>query len=351
MLPVSRTRRDATRRTQPPSRDGRPRTVAPEVSEGLAPPDRARGRRVADRVVWEPHADRRRPHREPERRVHHHRLAVEPELYRRRRRHVERRRRPRHEPLESLRMPGRERRDERRRAALFAQARARRCRGGRCRGGAGCPSRAKVSPYGLFETWITCAPSCRSPSPSVNRRSNGSVSGPSTCGSVVRVVSTLASRYCGRAHDRGVQTERHVVDEHVTVDVGEVEPALDRVAVGVQRPDDVVAVEPEVEREVVPCAGGDDHHRQPELGGDGADHGLRAVAARHAEHVDAARGHVAHPLEPVLTRLEHDRFDPSAAAFVDEVEPLRLAAARLEVHEQDAALARAGRECPRHRRP
>ena len=45
---------------------------------------------------------------------------------------------------------------------------------------------------------------------------------------------------------------------------------------------------------MVPRAGGDDHHRQAELGGDGADHGLRAVAAGHAEHVDAARGHVAH---------------------------------------------------------
>ena len=142
----------------------------------------------------------------------------------------------------------------------------------------------------------------------------------------------------GRANDRGVETERHVVDEHVTVHVGEVEPSLHRVAIRVERPDDVVAVEPEIEREVVPCAGGDDHHRQPELSGDAADHGLRAVTARHAEHVDAARGHVAHALEPVLIRLEHDRFDPAAAAFVDKVEPLRLTAARLEVHEQHAAL-------------
>ena len=120
------------------------------------------------------------------------------------------------------------------------------------------------------------------------------------------------------------------------VHVAEVHRALHGLAVGVERPDDVVAVEAEVQGQVVARAGRHDDHRQTELGGDGADHGLRAVAAGHAEHVHAAGGHVAHGLDPVHPRFEHDRLDAAPLALVDEVEPLGLAAARLEVHEQHA---------------
>ena len=141
----------------------------------------------------------------------------------------------------------------------------------------------------------------------------------------------------GGAHDRGVQPKRHVVHEHVAVQVGEIDPAFHGVAVRVQRAHHVVAVEPEVEREVVAGAGGDDHHRQPGLRRDRRDHRLRAVPARHAEHIDAARGHIADPLEPVLPRLEDHRLDPSPAALVHEFEVLCLAAARLQVHEEHAA--------------
>ena len=141
----------------------------------------------------------------------------------------------------------------------------------------------------------------------------------------------------GGAHDRGVQPERHVVHEHVTVQVGEIESAFHGVAVGVQCAHHVVAVQPEIECEVVAGPGRDDHHRQPGLRRDRCDHRLRAVPARHAEHIDAARGRIADPLEPVLARLEDHRLDPAPAAFVHEVEVLRLAAARLQVHEQHAA--------------
>ena len=52
-------------------------------------------------------------------------------------------------------------------------------------------------------------------------------------------------------HRLGVEAERDVVDEHAAVDLGEVHPALAAVDERVERADDVVAVDAEVEREVV----------------------------------------------------------------------------------------------------
>ena len=115
------------------------------------------------------------------------------------------------------------------------------------------------------------------------------------------------------AHDGGVQAERDVVHEHVTVDVGQVHRPLDGLAVAVERADDVVTVEAEVECEVVPRAGRHDDHRQPHLGRHGADHRLGTVAAGHAEDVDAAGGHVPHHLKPVLPRLQHHGLGSRAA--------------------------------------
>jgi hypothetical protein len=52
----------------------------------------------------------------------------------------------------------------------------------------------------------------------------------------------------------GVDTERHVVDEHTAVHLGEVDPPLASVNEGVERADDVFPVDPEIEREVIPSA-------------------------------------------------------------------------------------------------
>ena len=84
---------------------------------------------------------------------------------------------------------------------------------------------------------------------------------------------------------------------------------------------------------MVPSAGGHDHHRQPELRGDASHERLRPVSSRHPDHVVLRRG-LADDRHPVLPRLEHDRFDPSRPAFVDETEALGLAPSRLQVHEQ-----------------
>ena len=89
-------------------------------------------------------------------------------------------------------------------------------------------------------------------------------------------------------HRLGVEAERDVVDEHAPVDLGEVDGALAAVDERVERADDVVAVDAEVEREVVARAGGDAGVGQTALGGDRRDDRLRAVAAGHRQPVGAA---------------------------------------------------------------
>ena len=88
-------------------------------------------------------------------------------------------------------------------------------------------------------------------------------------------------------HDLGVGTEGGVVDEGPAVDQAEVDPQLDPVAQGVQASRRVLAVQPEVEGEMVPGACADHEERDAVLGGDAGHQGLGAVTARDAEQVSA----------------------------------------------------------------
>ena len=142
----------------------------------------------------------------------------------------------------------------------------------------------------------------------------------------------------GGAHDGRVEAERDVVHEDVAVHLGQVHRPLHGLAVGVERADDVVAVEAEVERQVVPGAGRHDHHRQPELGRHGRHHGLGAVAARHAEDVGAAVGDVAR--EPGASRRRAAGRRARCRAPLHSStrrKLLGLPAAGLEVHDQHAS--------------
>ena len=58
--------------------------------------------------------------------------------------------------------------------------------------------------------------------------------------------------------DLPVDAERHVVDEHAAIDLSQVDAPLDRRTEGVERAHDVIAVEAQIEREVVARASG--HH-------------------------------------------------------------------------------------------
>ena len=132
----------------------------------------------------------------------------------------------------------------------------------------------------------------------------------------------------------GVEPERDVVDEHAAVDLGQVDGSLAAVDERIEGADDVVAVDAEVEREVVARAGGHARVGQPVLGGDRRDDRLRAVAAGHREPVGAALHGPANERLEVLAGLQLDRLDPARACLVGEREALRLAATRARVEEQ-----------------
>ena len=69
-------------------------------------------------------------------------------------------------------------------------------------------------------------------------------------------------------HRLGVEPQRDVVDEDSAVDLGQVHAALAALGKRVERADDVVAVDPEIESEVVAGAGGNAGVGQVQLGGD-----------------------------------------------------------------------------------
>jgi hypothetical protein len=86
----------------------------------------------------------------------------------------------------------------------------------------------------------------------------------------------------GRAlHHGGIGPEGRVVDERAPVDEAEVHTELDPVPEGVQAPRGVLAVQPEVEGEVVAGAGRDDQQWNVVLGGDAGDQGLGPIPAGH----------------------------------------------------------------------
>ena len=137
---------------------------------------------------------------------------------------------------------------------------------------------------------------CSCPPGPVQRRSSPLPSGPSDLGQRVEDRPQLRLAVAVALDRLGVDAERDVVDEDPAVDLGEVDAALAAVDERVERADDVVAVDPEVEREVVAGAGRDAGVGQAVLGGDRGDDRLRAVAAGHRERVGAVGDRVAHEL-------------------------------------------------------
>ena len=136
-------------------------------------------------------------------------------------------------------------------------------------------------------------------------------------------------------HDLRVDAERHVVDEEAVIDGRVVDLALVRVAEGVHRLAGVVAVEPEVEREVVACPRAHTHEGEPVLHGDRGDEGLGAVTPGHAEAVGPSSHGIACELLEVETSIEHHRLHSELGRQLAQAEALDLAAARPGVAQQD----------------
>ena len=97
---------------------------------------------------------------------------------------------------------------------------------------------------------------------------------------------------------------------------------------------DILPVDAQVQREVVPGAGRDDHERDAVPAGDRGDQGLRTVPAGHADQVGSAGDGLLGQGEEIVAGQQHDRFDAQPEAAVGQTEPLGLAAAGLRVHQQ-----------------
>ena len=124
-----------------------------------------------------------------------------------------------------------------------------------------------------------------------------------------------------------VDPERDVVEEEAAVHLGYVDPALDAVGEGVERADEIAAVDADVEREVVAGAGWNaDERKVVRERGCGHD-GERPVAARGAERVRAARHRVVDERCEVVVRAQDDHVDAELARPLGEAGARRLAAA------------------------
>ena len=123
----------------------------------------------------------------------------------------------------------------------------------------------------------------------------------------------------------------------MSVHVREIHPALHGLTERIHRSDDVVAIEPEVQREMVPRAGGDDHHGDAVSSGDARHQRLRAISAGHADHVGASLDGSLRELEQIVPGTQDHRLDPPLPAFILQVEALGLPAPGLQVHDQHAS--------------
>ena len=131
----------------------------------------------------------------------------------------------------------------------------------------------------------------------------------------------------GALHRVGVQPERDVVHEHPAVDLGQVDTAFTALDEGVERADDVVAVDPEVEREMVARSRRDARIGEVELRRDHRHDRLRAVTAGHRQRVRASLHGIADERLEIGAAAQLDRLDTPPPSFVGQVEPLRLTTA------------------------
>ncbi len=119
-------------------------------------------------------------------------------------------------------------------------------------------------------------------------------------------------------HCRGVDAERDVVEKRTAVHIAEVDRPFDRISERVERADEVVRVEAEIAREVIPGARGN-AYEWDFVGARGGRHDRqRSVSAGHAEHVGAARGSVSCEGAEVIVRFEDDRLDLPFTSRLDK---------------------------------
>ena len=166
--------------------------------------------------------------------------------------------------------------------------------------------------------------------------------GPRTSGSGVEHGADLCFAVAGALDRVGVEAERDIVDEYPTVDLGEVHPALTAINERVKRADDVVAVNAEIECEVIARTGGHARVWQPELGSDRGNDRLRTVPAGHRKAVRTALDRATYEHLKVVAGLQLDRLDATLSSLLGERKALRFPATGARIEEEHRLSRRSG---------
>ncbi len=131
-----------------------------------------------------------------------------------------------------------------------------------------------------------------------------------------------------------VDPDGDVVEEEAAVHLRHVDPSFNAVGKCVERPDQIAAIDTEVEREVVTGAGGDADERHPVRTGSCGGDGERPVASGDPERVGAARHSLVGKRREVVVRAQNDHLDRTLARPLGEAGARRLAATGPRVDEQ-----------------
>ena len=198
----------------------------------------------------------------------------------------------------------------------------------------------RPSRYGSLETSTTAPVSCSTPSAPVQRRSSAWSTWAEHCRHGVGDRPELRVAVSIALHRFGVDTERHVVHEHPAIDLGQVHEPLAPLRERVERADDIVAIDAEVQREMITGPSRHTHVRKPPLGGDRGDDRLRAVSAGHADRVGAAVDRIVHQRGEIISEMKLDRLDAAGASLARDMEALGLPPTRFRVVEQHRPLRR-----------
>ena len=202
----------------------------------------------------------------------------------------------------------------------------------------------------MFDTSTTAGSRWERPRSSASSRPAAGALGPSTCRRRLRERARLGVAVGRLPNGIAVDPERDVVEEEAAVHLGDVDPALDAVGEGVERADEIAAVDADVEREVVAGAGGNADERKVVRESGCGDDGERSVAAGGAERVRAAGDRVFDERCEVVVRAQDDHVDAELARPLGEAGARRLAAAGSRVQEEHGPLRwiRGRRSARRH---
>ena len=199
-------------------------------------------------------------------------------------------------------------------------------------------ARGGSSEYGLFDTSTTAGLRCVRPRSSTSCRSAAARARSENVRRRLEERARLGVPVGRLPNSVAVDPERDVVEEEAAVHLRDVDPALDAVGERVERAEQVVAIDAEVEREVVARAGGHADEREPcataAAATTASDPSPPAMPSASAPRATASATSVG----KIVVRAQDDHLDSALARPLGEAGTRSLAAARPRVDEQHGLL-------------